>query len=68
MLEAESQLSEDLERLAERLADVALEAGLYESGRSTVPTGASLSRGCRVLCGTDRRVWCVVRVSCGARV
>jgi len=30
MLDAESQLCDDLERLAERLADAALEAGLYE--------------------------------------
>jgi hypothetical protein len=30
MLDADSELCDDLERLAERLADAALEAGLYE--------------------------------------
>jgi hypothetical protein len=30
MLDADSELCYDLERLAERLADAALEAGLYE--------------------------------------
>ncbi len=33
MLDAGSELCSDLERLAERLADAALEAGLYEAKR-----------------------------------
>jgi len=33
MLDGDSELCYDLERLAERLADAALEAGLYEPDR-----------------------------------
>ena len=33
ILDANSELCDDLERLAERLADAALEAGMYEPDR-----------------------------------
>jgi hypothetical protein len=47
MLDAESELCYDAERLAERLADAARAAGLYEPGRQTGRARASLPRRCR---------------------